>query len=420
MRTLAHLLDQPVRAGKNPPQHYVWHASIRNHPTDRTLTDTQWAHIATEILAAVGIAPHTDPNAARWVAIRHADNHIHLVATLVRQDGNTIWAWNERLKAQTAARDLEQRYGLHRVSPPDHTSHRRPTPAEQNKTLRLGHPQIPRDRLRHEVRAAAAVAIDEADFFHHLHTAGILVRPRHSTTQPDQTTGYAVGLLDHQTSTGDTIWYGGGRLASDLTLPQLRRRWRTSSPEHRPTGQRPQSRTAQRTRTFQDAASAVHHATDQLANSGLGDRDGRASALADGAADLLTTTARAFEGRTGGPLTDTAEAFDKAVREPHHRPPHLRHSNEELRSMARLIATMGRLTADDDTTAALHLLLQIAMLADNLANLREAQGRLHQAQAARQAANQLRTIAAPPRYNVHPDQFLGPQTQRAPERMPGL
>ncbi|MCW6007240.1 hypothetical protein K1W54_22240 [Micromonospora sp. CPCC 205371] len=111
------------------------------------------------------------------------------------------------------------------------------------------------------------------------------------------------------------------------------------------------------------------------------------------AADVLTSTARAFEGRKGGRLTDASEMFDRAAREPHRRPPGRSRQAGELRSISRLIAVMGRLTGNDDTIAALEMVLTMSMFADNLADLREAQQRLHQARAARQAAERLRTIA---------------------------
>jgi hypothetical protein len=92
-----------VRAGRRPPEKTVWHCSVRNHETDRVLSDQQWRHIAGEIMAAVGLAPHGDPDAVRWVAVRHDDYGIHIVATLVRQDGQTAWAWNDKPKARAAA-----------------------------------------------------------------------------------------------------------------------------------------------------------------------------------------------------------------------------------------------------------------------------------------------------------------------------
>jgi hypothetical protein len=246
LRRLTDLLEQPVRAGIRPPAKTVWHCSIRNHPTDRVLSDQQWAHIAGELMAAVGLAPHDDHQTVRWLAVRHADDHIHLVATLVRQDGRTAWGWNERRLAQATCRDLEKRYSLYRVGPVDRTSHRRPEPAELNKATRLGQGEIPRDRLRREVRAAAAAAADEADFFDRLRSAGLLVKLRTSTINTGEITGYAVGLPGHHTATGSPVWYGGGRLAPDLTLPKLRHRWHDDRPQPPRTNSRKQATHDQR------------------------------------------------------------------------------------------------------------------------------------------------------------------------------
>jgi hypothetical protein len=384
MKQLINLLEQPVHAGRRPPDKTVWHCSIRNHPTDRTLTDQQWQHIAGEIMAAVGLAPHHDPHAVRWIAVRHAHDHIHLVATLVRQDGTTAWAWNDRLKARTAAIDLEQRYGLHRTAPADRTTHRRPGAAELNKSRRQHQNEVPRDRLRRDVRAAAAAATSEADFLDHLRSAGVLVKLRTSSINPEEITGYAVGLPGHRTAAGATVWYSGGRLAPDLTLPKLRHRWTGNQPPD------PQP-TPRHAEAFQQAAHIAAHAADELKHLTTTDPQA-ATAIAAAAADLLTTTARTTEGHRGGPLTDAAEAFDRAARQPHGRPPPRNHHADQLRAMSRLIATTGRLTSDHRTTAALHLVLHLSALAEHLADLRDAQGRFHQARDARHAARQLHTI----------------------------
>ena len=50
----------------------------------------------------------------------------------------------------------------------------------------------------------------------------MLVRRRYGTIRPGQVTGYAVGLPQHAGKDGHPIWYGGGKLAADLTLPKLR------------------------------------------------------------------------------------------------------------------------------------------------------------------------------------------------------
>ena len=53
----------------------------------------------------------------------------------------------------------------------------------------------------------------------------MLVRRRYSTQNPAQVTGYAVGLPRHTATESQVVWFGGGKLAADLTLPKLRARW---------------------------------------------------------------------------------------------------------------------------------------------------------------------------------------------------
>ncbi|MBC8092629.1 MAG: relaxase, partial [Pseudonocardia sp.] len=116
-RPLVALLTDPVRAGWSPPASPVWHCSVRLAPQDRVLSDGQWAHISREIMAGAGLAPHGDVDAVRWVAVRHAADHVHLVATLVRQDGRTEAAFRDFVRTRAAARDLEVRYGLRSTGP---------------------------------------------------------------------------------------------------------------------------------------------------------------------------------------------------------------------------------------------------------------------------------------------------------------
>jgi hypothetical protein len=416
VRRLSELLEQPVRAGIHRPAKTVWHCSIRTHLTDRILSDDAWGHIVGEVMAAVGLAPHGDPHAVRWVAVRHNDDHVHLVATLVRQDRRTVWPWQDKRKAQAVCRDLEERYNLYRIAPGG--VRRWPSPAELNKTARLsgtgprvgtpigdnsrsrrtigtGHRLVPRDDLRHRVRVEAAVAVDESDFFARLATVGVSVRLRYSSRNSGEVSGYAVGLPEHRTAGGDVVWYGGGRLAADLTLPQLRSRW-AGTPPPAPvgsaaarlaaTGTVPLDVSRRAAGTVRDAMAAMRDAPDLAA----------ASAIASGAADLLSATAGAWEGRDGGPLTSAAEWFslaasDVRVREPARRLWHAGH----LRAMARLIAVMGFVSRDRDTIAALNLIQVLAAFAESLADLREAQDRLAQARAARHAAGQLRTWTPP-------------------------
>lgn len=114
---LAGLLEQPVLAGNNPPDRPIWHRSVHNHGDDPLLPDEQWVQIAVAFIEGVGLAPAGDRASARWVAVRHGDDHVHLVATLVRQDGPTVWPRNDYLRCQSVARQLEDLLGLRTGGP---------------------------------------------------------------------------------------------------------------------------------------------------------------------------------------------------------------------------------------------------------------------------------------------------------------
>lgn len=82
-------------------------------PGDRYLSDAEWGEIARRIVHAAGIAPDGDPLACRWIAVRHADDHIHIVATTVREDGRRPRIHNCGMRAQAEARAIEKELGLH-------------------------------------------------------------------------------------------------------------------------------------------------------------------------------------------------------------------------------------------------------------------------------------------------------------------
>jgi hypothetical protein len=226
LRRLVGLLAQPVAAlafqGCDKP---VWHCSVRTAPEDRVLSDGEWAQVAAGVMHRTGLAPQGDDLGVRWVAVRHALDHIHIVATLARQDGGKPSTWNDFYRVREACQDAERRFGLRSTAPADRTAARRATRAETEQAARRGWDETPRATLRREVCTAAAGAGTEQEFFARLRQAGVLVRLRHSTTSPGQVTGYAVGLARHTARDGGVIWYGGGKLAADLTLPKLRARW---------------------------------------------------------------------------------------------------------------------------------------------------------------------------------------------------
>lgn len=67
-------------------------AGAPSHPAqnDRHPTDGHWVDIVGECVHRIGLAPQGDDEAVRWVVGWPADNHVHVVATLARQDGQRV------------------------------------------------------------------------------------------------------------------------------------------------------------------------------------------------------------------------------------------------------------------------------------------------------------------------------------------
>ena len=162
----------------------VWHCAVRAAPQDRMLSDSEWAQVAARLMHRIGLAPEGDDLAVRWVAVRHAPDHIHLMATLARQDRIRPKMWNDFYRVREACQEAERHFGLRATAPADRTAARRPTRAESEQTARRRWSEPPRVRLCREVCTAAAGARTEQEFFTRLAEAGVQVRYRHSTTDP--------------------------------------------------------------------------------------------------------------------------------------------------------------------------------------------------------------------------------------------
>ena len=190
------------------------------------LSDREWAQIAEDVMHRTGLCPRGEEDeAVRWIATRHGPDHIHLVAMLARQDRTRPRIVNERYRVRDACIAAEQRYRLRSTAPADRTAARPPSRAETGKAARHGRSEPPRTTLRRHVATAAAAASSAAEFFARLDQAGIVVRLRYSVTNPGQVTGYAVALPEDSTRNGEPVWYGGGKLAADLSWPRLAQRW---------------------------------------------------------------------------------------------------------------------------------------------------------------------------------------------------
>jgi hypothetical protein len=426
---LAALLDAPVRAGGvGKDAKPTYHLAISAAPTDRLLSDAEWADIAELYVDRLGLAERGDSDAVRWVAVRHADNHVHVVATLVRQDGRRVFPHHDFYRAREASLAVERTYGLRRTSPVDRTANPETTRAEQRKhhsavrtSVRAGLPPpagTDREVLRSRVRAALAGSQGWEEFADRLRLSGVLVRERYSTRNSGEITGYAVGLptTGVRDRTGQqTVWFGGGTLAPDLSLPQLQARWKQGegAASHsagswsdagqadrprpsRPTGAPPDPASHlsdfDRRRLWVGAENAVRHAAEHIRQASSLPSDAAAQATAQAAAaaaaEVLSAVSWLVERKRGGPLHAAAEDYGRAARDLHRRTvPGSARSRSTRTAAGALVG--ARLVKRAETRQLLSLLARLTALSESLALLRETQGRAAQAVAARCAAERL-------------------------------
>lgn len=244
---------------------HVWHCSLSLRAEEGLQSDETWNAIAGDFVRAMGFDDNEGTKApCRWVAVRHGvsskgNDHIHLVVNLVREDGTKASVHNDFRRAQTAARALEVKHGLeHLESVRAERSTRGYHPAEREAQARArarakyervsrsdgaGAPSWtslsavdrqaritaeirtgqPRSLLALKVRGCASASQDEAEFVRRMRRTGLLVRARFADGRTDVVAGYSVA---ERPQAGERpIWYGGGHLARDLSLPRLRDGW---------------------------------------------------------------------------------------------------------------------------------------------------------------------------------------------------
>jgi hypothetical protein len=385
-RRLSGLLSQPHAAlGPRGFAQPVWHCVVRAAPGDRMLSDAEWGRLARDIMHRTGLASlGKDDDAVRWVAVRHAPEHIHIVATLARQDGARPRHWNDFYRVREACQAAEQRHGLRRTAPADRTAGRRPTRAEQEKARRHRRSEAPRITLRRAVSNAAAGAASEEEFFVGLRDSGVLVRVRYSSRDLGQVTGYAVALAGDTAHAGGPVWFGGGKLAADLSLPKLRARWHGAPAG---SGRSDPLTAAERNAIWEHAARAAGRARDEIRRCAATD-PGAASDAAWAASDTLHAAASVLRSRE---LRRAADSYARAARMSYGRTPRPTPVGASLRQAARLLSRAA-LVGQDDTAALAALILQLAALVEAVIELRQVQRHAAQASAARCSAGHLRTL----------------------------
>jgi len=170
-------------------------------------------------------------------------DHVHLVVQLVAENGSKATVHNDRPRAQAACRRLEAAFGLREVEGRGRAAGERGLKAgelagDRRRGLPVGiegqddaHPErASRRTLERVVRACGAAARDELDFINRLRAEGLLLYARFAKGDTSQVDGYSVALRT-AVAGEQPIWFGGGRLSRELTLPRLRENWPTLDPK---------------------------------------------------------------------------------------------------------------------------------------------------------------------------------------------
>lgn len=382
---LARHLDEPVHLrnsefGRKVTDH-VWHCPVRAAPEDRHLSDAEWGEVAQRIVEAAGIAPAGDDLACRWIAVRHADDHIHILATTVREDGRRPKLHGSGVRVGDACRQIEKDYGLRQLKKGDGTGTRRPTQAQMHKATRLGWEQTSPAWLQDRIRAAIPHANSAEELLAYLEAGGILVKPRRGPS--GDLLGYAVGRPDDLNKDDEQIYHPGGKIAPDLSLPKLKARLETSAPEEHPTARRNRTTTPWHQAT--EALDTLHTQITTASADGSGDARTQAHITALG--ELIEATAQKAPADFRTQLHAASKAFARAQRSQIRAEDRTAHT---LRTAARDIANTATGPDGSALAALTAALLWAAILAGRW---HEAKGHAHQTDAARQAVQHLQSAA---------------------------
>ncbi len=348
---------------------YVWHCSARVAASDRVLSDTEWAEVARELLDGAGVAARRDTGGPRWVAIRHADDHIHIAVVLVRQDtSRRFWPSRDFPRLREAARRIERRLGLTITASADGTAAPAPVRGEIEKSRREGRGPS-RVALARMVRAAAVASGDVDEFVEALRAAGVRVELRRAPS--GDLLGYKVAQAGDVDASGAPVFYSGSKLAPDLSLPRLMRSWREAE-----LGSEAADPLASGRRRLEGARYAVGSAR----RGELGeDLDGIAHATRDvlGAATRLSPEMR-----------EAAERFDRASRPPRGVIVQPGPTSAGLRRVARqLLRRPARRWGPEDPESAVALVVALIAVVREIALWQAELGRAHQSAAAHASAD---------------------------------
>ena len=358
--------------GEEGRRGYVWHCSARVAAGDRVLSDSEWAEVARELLDGAGVAKRDDPGGPRWVAVRHADDHIHIAVVLVRQDTcRRFWPFQDYPRLRETALRIERRLGLTVTASADGTAARAPRRGELEKARRQGRGPA-RVELEHAVRQAAVGVRGPLEFVATLQRGGYLVELRRAPS--GDPLGYKVARQGDVTAAGEPVFYSGSKLAPDLSLPRLLRAWSAGAGG----------------RVVADPLVTAHRQVEGARRAVGAARHGRNVEDPDGIAHAAHSVITAMRG-TSPEWARAADRYDRAARPPRGAPIREGRHAAALRRVARQLVRRRRMLGvpDEPEAAALALAVALSSLLREVAAWQRDRGRVHQASAALAAADAL-------------------------------
>jgi hypothetical protein len=353
--------------GSDPKGGHILHLSLSLPPDDRDLCDDQWGEIANKAMTALGFeSDGVEP--AAWVAVGHGtsangNQHVHIAASLVRIDGGRVNTWQSKKVLSRVCAEIETAYGLAVVEGREGKGMPGLTRTELERTEREQRAEPARVTLARRVREASVAFCDETSFVRRLRADGMLVRPRFETGGQDAVVGYSVAL--RSTVDDKPIFFGGGKLAKDLTLPSLRQFWEQSVADRlaavsewrvteslapgRETGPSGPDNWTQ-------AVAEAERMAEKLKAVPVSDLAAWRGAAWE-AAGVFAASSRRFEGESPGPMAATADALARSAQHGPGNPVPRRAAGGDFSRIAAVVA-QGELSNDSP--------LVWAMLVDQL------------------------------------------------------
>ena len=216
----------------------------------------------------------------------------------------------------------------------------------------------------------------------------VLVRPRYAEGGRTAVVGYSVRLPGPESGPRRSVWFGGGRLARDLTLPSLRAGWQQSDAEQADAVKQWSTWTSSRPRTREERHAELEHRAvrwhrcvheiDRLRRQLQGadsDPAGVARVARDGAG-ILAAWSVALEGDNPGALARASRQLARSAELRAYRrlpPPRPRPRSSKL---ALYLLAGAR---PDSTSGWLMAARQLSLLGRDLARLHQLRGELDRA-----------------------------------------